>query len=77
MAQETITSDEVIACFNNYLDSIPFYSKVSIDQETKIISEHITNLQNWKDKEAYISKNRLNTYIKSTQDSLIVFGSIR
>lgn len=64
------TSEEVIASFYDYIESIPFYSTAVINRESQLVEEHITNLQNWKDKDAYISQNRLNSYIKMVRDSI-------
>ena len=65
-----LTIEEVIPDFNNYLESIPFLSFSSIEDEASKIDEHINSLRNWKDKDAYISEHHLNTYINTIRDSL-------
>lgn len=72
VAQQTdpFSKQEVIDLFNDFLETKPFYSLATIDQEEKNISEHITNLKNWKNKDAYIAEHHLNTYIRVTRDSL-------
>ena len=68
--KKVIGKEEIIPEFSIYLESIPFLSSTSIKEESNKIDEHINNLRNWKDKEAYISENHLNSYIKATYDSL-------
>ena len=65
-----MTIEEVIPDFTNYLETIPFLSSIEIEEETSIIEEHLDSLRNWKNKDAYIREHHLNTYIKSTRDSL-------
>lgn len=68
--KEALTIEDVIPDFIKHLDTIPFLSSTAIEEETSIIEEHLNSLRNWKDKDAYIRSNHLNTYIKSTRDSL-------
>ena len=65
-----LTTEEVISDFNNYMDSIPFLSLALIEKETARVDKHINRIKKWKDKDAYIRKYHLNSYIKSTRDSL-------
>lgn len=67
---EPLTTDYVISDFCNYLESVPFLSLSAIDEETSKIDEHINNLKNWMDKDAYIREHQLNKYIKTTRDSI-------
>lgn len=69
----TLSTDEVIADFEDYIESIPFYSSAQIKRESRVVNEHITNLQNWKDKESYTRQNQLNTYIHSVCDSVTLY----
>lgn len=66
----SFTIDEIIPDFNNYLETIPFLSFSSIEEEASKIDEHLKSLRNWKDKDAYISEHHLNSYIKTVRDSL-------
>ena len=68
--KRSLTIEEIIPDFNNYLETIPFLSVESIDEETASIDEHIKSLRNWKDKDAYIREHHLNSYIKTIEDSL-------
>ncbi len=65
-----LTIEDVIPDFINYLETIPFLSSISIEQETSTIEEHLKSLRHWNDKDAYIRENHLNSYINSTRDSL-------
>lgn len=65
-----VSIEDIIPDFTNYIESIPFYSIVSIEEETLKIEEHINSLRNWKDKDAYIRENHLNSYINENRDSL-------
>lgn len=67
------TSEEVVAGFYDYIESIPFYSSAVINRESQLVEEHIINLKNWKDKDAYISQNRLNSYVKMVRDSITLY----
>jgi len=67
------TSEEIVASFYDYIESIPFYSTAVINRESQLVEEHITNLQNWKDKDAYISQNRLNSYVNLVRDSINMY----
>lgn len=67
------TSEEIVASFYDYIESIPFYSTAVINRESQLVEEHITNLQNWKDKDAYISQNRLNSYVNMVRDSINMY----
>ncbi len=67
------TSEEIVASFYDYIESIPFYSTAVINKESQLAEEHITNLQNWKDKDAYISQNRLNSYVNMVRDSINMY----
>lgn len=66
----SLTIEEIIPDFNNYLESIPFLASSSIEDEKSKIDEHLNNLRNWKDKDAYISEHHLNSYINTIRDSL-------
>ena len=65
-----LTIEDVIPDFTNHLETIPFLSSTAIEEETSNIEGHINSLRNWKDKDAYIRKHHLNSYINSTRDSL-------
>ena len=60
----------VISDFNSYLETVPFYASASLEKELSVVEGHITNLNNWKDKSAYIAEYRLNSYINASRDSL-------
>lgn len=62
--------EDIIPDFTNYIESIPFYSLSSINDETSKIEDHITSLKNWKDKDAYIREYHLNSYINASRDSV-------
>lgn len=66
----SLTIEEIMPDFNNYLESIPFLSSTAIENETSQVDEHLNGLRNWKDKEAYISEHHLNSYINTTRDSI-------
>ena len=66
----SLTIEEIIPDFNNYLESIPFLAFSSIEDETSKIDEHLNSLRNWKDKDAYISEHHLNSYINTIRDSI-------
>ena len=60
----------VVADFNSYLETVPFYASSTLEKEILSVDEHIKNLNNWKDKGAYIAEHRLNSFINATRDSL-------
>jgi hypothetical protein len=68
---EPISTKEVISDFCIYIESsVPFLSLSAIDDETKKVKEHINNLKNWKDRDAYIKENSLHKYIDATRTSI-------
>ena len=46
----------VISDFNSYLETVPFYASASLEKELSVVEGHINNLNNWKDKSAYIAE---------------------
>lgn len=62
--------DDVISDFINYMESIPFLSQSSIEEEERTIKEHINSLKHWNEKDAYIKEHHLNSYVKSCRDSI-------
>lgn len=62
--------DEVVADFNSYIETIPYYSAAAIEEESAQVDDHVSALRNWKDKEAYIAEHHLNSYIDQWRDSL-------
>ena len=74
-SKRSLTIEEIISDFNNYLESVPFLASSSIENETSRIDEHINNLRNWKDKDAYIREHQLKSYIGTTRDSLTRYYS--
>ncbi len=60
----------VVADFYSYLETIPFYASSSLENEISSVKEHINNLNNWKDRDAYIAEHRLNSFINANRDSL-------
>lgn len=71
---DTLTIEKVIPVFIDCLETIPFLSSESIKEETTKVDEHLNNLRNWKDKEAYISAHDLRSYIKNINDSLTYYS---
>lgn len=68
--KDPLAIEDVVSDFINYIETIPFLSSTSIENETSNIEEHLNSLRNWKDKDAYIREHHLNSYINSTRDSL-------
>ena len=66
----TIDVKTVVADFYSYLETVPFYASSSLENELSTVNDHIKNLNNWKDRDAYIAEHRLNSYINSNRDSL-------
>ena len=66
----TVEMKTVVADFNSYLETVPFYASSTLEKEILAVDEHIKNLNNWKDKGAYIAEHRLNSFINATRDSL-------
>lgn len=71
--RDPVGIDVIIPDFIKYIESIPFYSIASIEEEASKIEEHINNLRNWKDKDAYIRENHLNSYVAGNRDSLKLY----
>lgn len=69
-----LSTEDVVADFNNFLESIPFLSFATIDEEASDIEDHINSMRNWKDKDAYVREHYLNSYINSIRDSIIQFN---
>lgn len=69
-----LTTEFIVSDFCNYLESVPFLSKSSIEKEASEIDEHIKNLRNWKDKEAYIKEHRLKSYTDKSRDSISFYS---
>lgn len=71
VVQENILGkEEVVSRFNNYIESIPFYSTSKIQEQADSIEKYIKDLKQWKDRGAYIQEHRLNTYIHSHQEAI-------
>lgn len=68
-----VDMDRVLSDFNTYLDSIPFYSASYMKDEQDQVKVHITGLQNWKDRNAYINKQNLKGFVKAYEDSLLKY----
>lgn len=66
--------EDIVPDFNNYLETIPFYSSSAIEEETRNCETHITNLKNWKDKDTYKKENHLNSYINECRDSITFYS---
>lgn len=71
---KSLSLNSVILDFNNYLENIPFYSLISIEEDCSVINEHINGLKNWKDKEEYIKGHHLNSYVSSREDSIVFYS---
>lgn len=67
---KVLPNDTVITHFYTFIESIPFFSSDSISKEVNEVEKHKTNLQNWKDKEEYVRKNRLKSYVNSSLDTV-------
>lgn len=63
-------ADEVIGDFNNYIESLSYYSIDRIEKEKTQVEEHVSNLKNWKDRSEYIREHHLVTGLKSMRDTL-------
>lgn len=66
--------EDLVSDFNNYLETIPFYSNSAIDADAKNCETHIVNLRNWKDKDTYKKENHLNSYINECRDSITFYS---
>lgn len=71
--KKSLGIEDIITGFNNYLESIPYLSNSAISEEKTQIENHINNLRNWKDKDAYISEHHLNKYVNANNDTLTMF----
>ncbi len=69
-ATKSVDIKTVVSDFNSYLETVPFYASASLEDERTVVEEHINNLNNWKDRAAYIAEHRLNTFISTSRDSL-------
>lgn len=69
-----LTTEFIISDFYKYLESVPFLSKSSIEEEASEIDEHINNLRNWKDKKVYIKEHRLKSYADKADDSISIYS---
>lgn len=65
-----ISIEELIPDFNAWLETIQFLSTDAIQEEKDKTEKHINDLNNTKDKDAYIREQQLNAYINSINDSL-------
>ena len=63
--------DSIIRDFCNEIETMPFYSSSSIQEEGNLVEEHINGLRNWKDRDAYIAQHHLRSFIKSRKDSIM------
>ena len=65
---------DVLPNFRDYVETIAYLSDNAIQEEKTVIDEHVTNLQNWKNIDSYISKENLNEYLESRKDTLLYFN---
>lgn len=74
--KKVLTMGEIIDDFNRRLESHPFLSTESINKETAKVEEHLYNLRNWKDKDAYIKEHQdtLDALIKNIRDSVTYYS---
>ena len=68
--KDSLTIERIIPVFLGYIDTISFYSPANITTDSILIIEHISNLRNWTDKDAYIKDKDLNTFIQAQHDSI-------
>lgn len=62
---KTVDGESVVVIFLHKLDKDLYWSASSIDNDVKMINDHIVSIKNWIDKETYIIENGLVDYIKS------------
>lgn len=72
-SKSSYSSDQIIADFVESLESIPFLSYSSLKDEESTIKTHISNLQNWKDREEYIRQKQLVSYTNAIKDSINIY----
>ena len=66
----TITMGKLIPEFCKYIESQPYFNTSSINEERSRIDQQINDLENWKDKKAYIEEKHLQQDIIDMRDSL-------
>ncbi len=65
-----VTIDDVVKNFRQYLEDIPYFNEASLQKLNDEVTEHIDNLQHWKDTKAYIQDNNLTEFVSSQKNEL-------
>ena len=65
-----VTIDDVVKNFRQYMEDIPYFNEASLQKLNDEVTEHIDNLQHWKDTKAYIQDNNLTDFVTSQKDEL-------
>ena len=67
---QTVTVEEVIKNFKQYLEDIPYFSEATLQSLNDEVTEHIDKLQHWKDRKGYIQENNLTEFVASQEEEL-------
>lgn len=65
-----VTVDEVVSNFLQYVNDIPYFNEDNIQSLNNEVNDHIDNLRNWKDVDAYIQENNLKEYVVTQKEEL-------
>ncbi|MBR5688069.1 MAG: Mov34/MPN/PAD-1 family protein [Prevotella sp.] len=66
-----VGTETVIREFDEYMGNDSYFAEDAINGFQNNIDEHISNLRNWTDKDAYIAENELDSYARGERDVLI------
>ncbi len=67
---KTVSLNEVINSFKQYVEDIPYLSEASIQSKTEEVDAHTDKLRNWKDRKAYAEENDLAGFISREREEL-------
>lgn len=67
--KNSVSGEELIKLFNEWIDNDSYYSRTSINQYLKEIEQYIDSIKNVDNRSQYIDDNNLEEYIKNQQNS--------
>lgn len=65
-----VSLETAVKEFKRFLNTIPFYSDNEIEKAAQQIGLHIEGLTHWNDRDEYIAKHSLETFVRDSRDSI-------
>ena len=66
----TVSIEEVVNDFRQYIEDNPFYNESSLQSLNEEMATHMDKLHNWKERKAYVQDNNLTEYVSAQRKEL-------